>query len=119
MLPLEILQSHFGYSSFRLEQEAIIDAVLQKKDTFVLMPTGGGKSLCFQVPALVFDGLTVVVSPLIALMKDQVEQLQALGVAAGFLNSTLDSEEYRQTLRSLRRGEVKLLYLAPETLLKP
>jgi ATP-dependent DNA helicase RecQ len=115
MLPLEILQSHFGYSSFRLEQEAIIDAVLQKKDTFVLMPTGGGKSLCYQIPALVFDGLTVVISPLIALMKDQVDALRLNGIPAAFLNSTQSSTEQESILRKVNSKELKLLYLAPES----
>jgi len=115
MLPLEILQSHFGYASFRLEQEAIIDAVLQKKDTFVLMPTGGGKSLCYQIPALVFDGLTVVISPLIALMKDQVDALRLNGIPAAFLNSTQSSSDQENILRKVHSKELKLLYLAPES----
>ena len=110
MLPLEILQSHFGYSSFRLEQEEIINAVLQKKDTFVLMPTGGGKSLCYQIPALVFDGLTVVISPLIALMKDQVDALRLNGIPAAFLNSTQSSSEQESILAQseLERAEVTI-----------
>jgi ATP-dependent DNA helicase RecQ len=83
------------------------------------MPTGGGKSLCYQIPALMFDGLTVVVSPLIALMKDQVEQMRAYGVPALFLNSTLSPQEYKENMDYVRRGEVKLLYVAPETLLTP
>ena len=115
MLPLEILQSHFGYSSFRLEQEAAISAILQKKDTFVLMPTGGGKSLCYQIPALVFDGLTVVISPLIALMKDQVDALRLNGIPAAFLNSTQSSFEQDSILHKVNSKELKLLYLAPES----
>jgi ATP-dependent DNA helicase RecQ len=115
MLPLEILQSHFGYASFRLEQEAIIEAVLQKKDTLVLMPTGGGKSLCYQIPALVFDGLTVVISPLIALMKDQVDALRLNGIPAAFLNSTQNSIDQENILRKVHSKELKLLYLAPES----
>lgn len=113
-----ILKEVFGYDEFRPLQEEIIQNVLQKKDTLVIMPTGGGKSLCYQLPALIFDGLTVVVSPLIALMKDQVAQLQQLGVAAVFLNSSLAPDEYQRNLDRLRRGEAKLLYVAPETLLK-
>ncbi|MBA4055231.1 MAG: DNA helicase RecQ [Marivirga sp.] len=115
MSPLEILQSQFGYSSFRLEQEAIINAVLEKKDTFVLMPTGGGKSLCYQVPALIFEGLTVVISPLIALMKDQVDALRLNGVQAAFLNSTQSSQEQEEILRKVNSKQLKLLYLAPES----
>ena len=115
MLPLEILQSQFGYSSFRLEQEGVISAVLQKKDTFVLMPTGGGKSLCYQIPALVFDGLTVVISPLIALMKDQVDALRLNGIPAAFLNSTQSSFEQDTILGKVNSKELKLLYLAPES----
>lgn len=115
MSPLEILRSRFGYASFRLEQEAIITAVLQKKDTFVLMPTGGGKSLCYQVPALIFPGLTVVVSPLIALMKDQVDALRLNGVSAAFLNSTQSPQEQEEILRRVGSKELKLLYLAPES----
>src|SRR5688572_1111404 len=115
MNPLEILQTQFGYSDFRLEQKAVIDAVLQKKDTFVLMPTGGGKSLCYQIPALVFDGLTIVVSPLIALMKDQVDALKVNGIEAAFLNSTQTSQEQDQILQKINSKTLKLLYLAPES----
>jgi len=115
MSPLKILQAQFGYSSFRLEQEAIIEAVLQKKDTFVLMPTGGGKSLCYQIPALLFDGLTVVISPLIALMKDQVDALRLNGVQAAYLNSTQLSNEQEAVLQKVASKELKLLYLAPES----
>ncbi len=113
-----ILKEIFGYDEFRPLQAEIIDKVLQKQDTLVVMPTGGGKSLCYQLPALIFEGLTVVVSPLISLMKDQVAQLQQLGVAAVFLNSSLSHNEYQQNLARVRSGEAKLLYVAPETLLK-
>jgi ATP-dependent DNA helicase RecQ len=113
--PLQILQQHFGYSSFRLEQEAIINNVLAKKDTFALMPTGGGKSLCFQVPALIFDGLTIVISPLIALMKDQVDALRLNGVKAAFLNSTQSNSEQEEILNAIKANKLKLLYLAPES----
>ncbi len=119
MTPLQILQTKFGYSGFRLEQEAIINAVLQKKDTFVLMPTGGGKSLCYQIPALLFDGLTIVISPLIALMKDQVDALRVNGIEAAYLNSTQSFQEQDYVLGKIRSKELKLLYLAPEKLLKP
>jgi len=114
MTPLHILKEKFGYPSFRLEQEKIIQSVLQKKDTFVLMPTGGGKSLCYQIPALLFDGLTVVISPLIALMKDQVDALRVNGIAAAFLNSTQSNQEQDEILKKITAGELKLLYLAPE-----
>ncbi len=113
--PLQILKEKFGYNSFRLEQEAIINSVLQKKDTFALMPTGGGKSLCYQIPALMFDGLTVVISPLIALMKDQVDALRVNGISAAYLNSTQSSQEQNEIVEKIRAGSLKLLYLAPES----
>ena len=114
-----LLKSVFGYDQFVSLQEDIIGNVLQKKDTLAIMPTGGGKSICYQIPARIFEGLTIVVSPLISLMKDQVEQLTQTGVAAAFLNSSLPPEEYRQNIGRVKRGDLKLLYLAPETLLKP
>ncbi|MBL7984509.1 MAG: DEAD/DEAH box helicase, partial [Flavobacteriales bacterium] len=92
---LELLERHFGYKTFRPQQEAIIEHVLGGNDAVVLMPTGGGKSLCYQIPALALDGLTVVVSPLIALMKDQVQALQANGIPAAFINSSLGLDEER------------------------
>ena len=116
MNALTILQEKFGYASFRLEQENIINAVLQKKDTFVLMPTGGGKSLCYQIPALLFDGLTIVISPLIALMKDQVDALRINGIEADYLNSTQSSDQQKDILSRVRSKHVKLLYLAPESI---
>ena len=112
-----LLKRTFGYSSFRPLQREICDASLAGRDVFALLPTGGGKSLCFQLPALARGGLTVVVSPLIALMKDQVDQLQASGVAATFLNSSLDADESRSRLRGLHRNEYRLLYVAPERLM--
>jgi|CXWL01.1.fsa_nt_gi ATP-dependent DNA helicase RecQ len=114
----EILKHQFGYDSFRMNQEAVIAAVLEKKDCVVLMPTGGGKSLCYQVPALMLDGLTVVISPLIALMKDQVDALRVNGVEAAFLNSTQTSREQVEVFQSVRSGRIKLLYVAPERLLQ-
>ena len=111
------LKKVFGFSSFRPLQKEIIRDTLAGKDVFAVLPTGGGKSLCFQLPALVRPGLTVVVSPLIALMKDQVDALQAAGVAATFLNSSLAAGESRPRLRGLHNGEFKLLYVAPERLL--
>lgn len=117
--PLEVLQDVFGYDAFRPNQDAIIDHVLSRRDALVIMPTGGGKSLCYQLPALIFERLTVVVSPLIALMQDQVDQLRAWGIAATFLNSTLTHNEYMATVCAIRNGEITLLYVAPETLLRP
>jgi ATP-dependent DNA helicase RecQ len=113
----QLLKRTFGYGTFRPLQREIIEATLAGQDVFALLPTGGGKSLCFQLPALARPGLTVVVSPLIALMKDQVDALQASGVAATFLNSTLGADESRARLRGLHRGEYKLLYAAPERLM--
>ncbi|BCG23425.1 ATP-dependent DNA helicase RecQ [Pseudomonas tohonis] len=114
-----ILKDVFGYDAFRGHQAAIIDRVAKGGDVLVLMPTGGGKSLCFQVPALMRDGLAVVVSPLIALMEDQVATLDELGVAAVALNSTLSNDEQRDIADRIRRGEIKMLYLAPERLVQP
>ncbi|MFO1452211.1 MAG: DNA helicase RecQ [Opitutaceae bacterium] len=114
---LSTLATTFGYSQFRPLQREIIEASLAGRDVFALLPTGGGKSLCFQLPALVRPGLTVVVSPLIALMKDQVDQLQASGVAATFLNSTLSPAEARSRLSGLHRNQWRLLYVAPERLM--
>ena len=114
-----VLKDIFGYDSFRGRQAAIIECVASGGDALVLMPTGGGKSLCFQVPGLLRPGLTVVVSPLIALMDDQVATLDELGVAAAALNSTLSAEQQRDLAGRLRRGEVKMLYLAPERLVQP
>src|SRR5829696_1618861 len=114
----EILKHSFGYDSFRLHQQSAIEAVLRGKDVVVLMPTGGGKSLCYQIPAMMGDGLTLVVSPLIALMKDQVDALRANGVAAAFLNSTQTGAEQVEVFRAVRSGELKLLYVAPERLLQ-
>jgi ATP-dependent DNA helicase RecQ len=112
-----ILKETFGYDTFRPLQQEVIENVLAHRDTLAIMPTGGGKSLCYQIPSQLFDGLTVVVSPLIALMKDQVEQLRAFGVPSLFLNSSLSPEAYQANMEHVRRGEVKLLYVAPETLL--
>src|SRR3982750_3818041 len=114
----EILQHRFGYDSFRLDQEAAISCVLAKKDCVVLMPTGGGKSLCYQIPALMQDGLTVVISPLIALMKGQVDALRTNGIAAAVLNSTQTGAEQVEVFRNARGGRLKLLYVAPERLLQ-
>jgi len=117
--PESILKQTFGYDSFRPLQRDVIQHVLDKRDTLAVMPTGGGKSLCYQIPALTFKGLTVVISPLIALMKDQVEQMHALGIPALFLNSSLSSSDYREGMESVRTGRARLLLVAPETLMLP
>jgi len=114
---LKVLKEIFGHDGFRPLQEEIVEAALAGRDVFALLPTGGGKSLCYQLPALLRNGLTVVVSPLIALMKDQVDSLTANGVAATYLNSSLASGESRRRLRGLHGGEYKLLYVAPERLM--
>src|SRR5437773_5386533 len=114
---LPLLKQSFGFDSFRPLQEEIISDALAGRDVFALLPTGGGKSLCFQLPALARDGLTVVVSPLISLMKDQVDALQTSGIAATFLNSALHRHEAVERLRRLNRGEYRLLYVAPERLM--
>lgn len=116
---LPSLKSIFGYDGFRPLQREIMEASLQGRDALAILPTGGGKSLCYQLPALQREGLTLVVSPLIALMKDQVDQLQAAGVAATFLNSSVGAAEARSRLSGLERGAYKLLYLAPERLFLP
>jgi ATP-dependent DNA helicase RecQ len=113
-----ILKNVFGYDEFRPHQAQIISNILAKKDVLVVMPTGGGKSLCYQIPALIFEGLTIVISPLISLMKDQVTQLTQSGVAAAVLNSSLSPSEYRNNVRQIKQKKAKLLYLAPEALLK-
>ena len=116
---LATLKSTFGYTSFRPLQEDVVRSILRGQDVFVLMPTGGGKSLCYQLPALLREGTTVVVSPLIALMKDQVDALHALGVAATFINSSLEPEEIGRRQAAVAQGRVKLLYVAPERLMLP
>lgn len=112
--PIKILQQYFGYSAFRLHQARAVDNVIDGRDTFVLMPTGGGKSLCFQVPALALPGTAIVISPLIALMKDQVDALRANGVAAAYINSSQAVQEQFEIMERLQAGALKLLYIAPE-----
>jgi len=116
MEPVQALQKYFGYSDFRHEQEAIIRHILNKKDVLALMPTGGGKSLCYQLPAVLLEGLTIVISPLIALMKDQVDSLNVNGIPAAFYNSSQSTEEQIQLTTKLRNNQIRLLYLAPERL---
>lgn len=114
--PLQVLQTTFGYNQFRGAQQAIVEHVCDGGDALVLMPTGGGKSLCYQIPALIRDGLAIIVSPLIALMQNQVEALQQLGIEAAFLNSSLSAEQNAQTTQRILAGNIKLLYVAPERL---
>ena len=114
-----VLEDVFGYESFRPLQQEAIEQVLSRNDALVIMPTGGGKSIIYQIPAVLFDGLTVVVSPLISLMKDQVEQLEQFGIPAVCLNSSLTPEQYDHNIAQLKSGEADMLYLAPETLLMP
>jgi ATP-dependent DNA helicase RecQ len=113
----QILKDYFGYDSFRPMQQDIMETVLQNQDVLVLMPTGGGKSLCYQIPAMVKPGICVVVSPLIALMKDQVEALRENGIKAEYLNSTQSSREQEQIENLCLAGQLKLLYVSPEKLL--
>ncbi len=116
---LELLRTHFGYDAFLPLQEEIVESVIAGRDTFALMPTGGGKSLCYQLPAMALPGLTLVVSPLIALMKDQVDALEANGIPGGFINSSQTSAELSQIVRRIRSGDIKLLYVAPERVIEP
>ncbi|MEQ9301129.1 MAG: DNA helicase RecQ [Cyclobacteriaceae bacterium] len=113
---LQPLKQYFGYDSFRLQQREIIEMVLNGQDSLVIMPTGGGKSICFQLPALLFEGLTLVISPLIALMKDQVDGLNANGIPSAFLNSSQESSQQQAIVDRIRSKELKLLYIAPESL---
>lgn len=115
-IPERVLNKIFGYKNFRKSQKDIIDNILNGQDTLVLMPTGGGKSLCYQIPALCMDGIAVVISPLIALMQDQVSALKTLGVKAEFLNSTLDADESRDILNKVLQNEIDLIYVSPERL---
>ncbi|UWD47497.1 DNA helicase RecQ [Clostridioides difficile] len=114
--PLEILSKYYGYTSFRKGQESIINSILNKKDVLAIMPTGGGKSICYQLPALILDGMTVVISPLISLMKDQVDALKAMGINAAFINSSLGNKEFNEILNNIRKNTYKILYIAPERL---
>ena len=103
--PLDILQKYYGYTSFRKGQENIITSIINKEDVLAIMPTGGGKSICYQVPALILDGLTIVISPLISLMKDQVDALKAMGIEAEVINSSLSNSEYSQVLKNINEDK--------------
>ncbi len=111
-----VLRKYYGYKGFKPIQQKAIASILNGEDTFVVMPTGGGKSLCYQIPALMLDGLTLVISPLISLMKDQVDQLVRLGICAACMNSMLDGEQYQQLRRQIQAGQIQILYIAPERL---
>ena len=113
---IQILQEYFGYSTFKLGQKSIIDKILSGEDVLGIMPTGAGKSLCFQIPALALEGTTIVISPLISLMKDQVDTLNEMGIKAAFINSSLSLQEYRSIMANAQCGVYKLLYIAPERL---
>jgi len=114
--PVQLLKTHFGFDSFRPNQKPVIDSILKGQDVLAIMPTGGGKSICFQLPALIKDGVTIVISPLIALMKDQVDALRTNGISASFYNSSQPSEAQNEVLRNLSQNKLKLLYVAPESL---
>ena len=117
MEKLEALKTYFGYDSFRPGQEELIDALLAGRDVFGIMPTGGGKSICYQLPALLLPGVSLVISPLISLMKDQVAALKTAGIPAAYVNSSLTMEQIRLVYRNIRQGRYRLIYVAPERLL--
>lgn len=116
---LNVLNEYYGYKDFRKSQKSVIDSILCKKDTLAVMPTGGGKSICYQIPALLFDGITIVISPLISLMKDQVDNIKDLGISAEYINSSLSSNKIQEITEKLNDDKIKLLYLAPERLEAP
>lgn len=113
---LEVLEKYFGYKSFRRGQEKIIDEILSGRDVLAIMPTGGGKSLCYQIPALILDGITIVISPLISLMKDQVDTLNSMGIHSAFLNSSLSTYEFNEVMNGVENKKYKIIYVAPERL---
>src|SRR3979409_2399276 len=115
----EALRRHFGYGEFRKGQEAVVRAGLSGRPPIAILPTGGGKSLCYQLPALLLEGTTIVVSPLVALMKDQVDALRARGIAAAFINSSLSEGDRQEAQAAMRRGEYRLVYVAPERFKSP
>ena len=117
MRKLQLLHEYFGHTSFRDGQQEAVDALLGGKDVLAVMPTGAGKSVCYQLPALMLPGISIVISPLISLMKDQVENLRQSGISAAFINSAMNSDEYQSVMYGARQGQYKLIYVAPERLL--
>jgi ATP-dependent DNA helicase RecQ len=113
---LQVLKKYYGYDNFRKSQKSIIENILNKIDTLAIMPTGGGKSICYQIPALLFEGVTIVISPLISLMKDQVDSIKELGINAAYINSSLSQRETLEILSNLKSDKIKILYAAPERL---
>ena len=110
----EVLKKYFGYDEFRGAQEDVIESILNKEDTAAIMPTGAGKSICYQIPALLMQGVTIVISPLISLMKDQVDSLKELGIEATYINSSLSSLEMKERFHNAEMGRYKIIYVAPE-----
>ena len=113
---LDILKKYYGYNSFRGRQQEIIEEILKGNDVLTIMPTGGGKSICYQIPAMILDGITLVISPLISLMKDQVDSINNIGIQSAYINSSLSNIEINEIIRKVRNGEIKILYVAPERL---
>ena len=113
---LDILQKYYGYKTFRKGQEKIINSILSGEDVLAIMPTGGGKSLCYQIPALCMEGITIVISPLISLMKDQVDTLNTMGIEASYINSSLSINDYNEVLKNILDDKYKILYIATERL---
>lgn len=116
MVMYEALKTYFGYDEFKKGQEKLIEGTLKGRDVLGVMPTGGGKSLCYQLPAILFDGITLVISPLIALMKDQVDSLEEIGIDGTYINSTLDQKEQCHRIEGIKKGKYKIVYVAPERL---
>lgn len=113
---LDILKKYYGYTSFRKGQEDIINSIINKNDVLAIMPTGGGKSICYQIPYMVLEGITIVISPLISLMKDQVDTLKTMGINATYINSSLGHQEFNEILDNIRDDKYKIIYVAPERL---